>query len=111
PPTLKFLIADLAEKSLPDFGYIEGQVRLIDAWDDPELVVLDNLSSLVGVKTGDPDAWAELQRFLMIQRRHGRAMLVVHHANKQGGQRGTSRREDVLDLVMALRRPADYQPQ
>ncbi len=111
PPTLKFMIADLAERSLPDLGYIEGQSRLVGAWDDPELVVLDNLSSLVGVKTGDPDCWAELQRFLMIQRRHGRAMLVVHHANKQGLQRGTSRREDVLDLVMALRRPADYQPQ
>ena len=37
-------------------------------------------------------------------------MLLVHHANKQGLQRGTNRREDVLDLVMALRRPADYQP-
>jgi hypothetical protein len=27
-----------------------------------------------------------------------------------GAQRGTSRREDVLDTVMSLRRPADYQP-
>ena len=71
PPTLRFLIADLAAKSFPDLGYIEGQVRLKEAWGDPELVVLDNLSSLVGFKTGDPDCWAELQRFLIIQRRHG----------------------------------------
>jgi hypothetical protein len=34
----------------------------------------------------------------------------VDHANKQGLQRGTSRREDMLDLVMAIRRPADYRP-
>jgi hypothetical protein len=47
----------------------------------------------------------------MLQRRAGRAMLIVHHANKKGLQRGTNRREDVLDLVMALRRPADYQAQ
>jgi putative DNA primase/helicase len=111
PPTLKFMIADLAERSMPDLGYIEGQSRLVDEWDDPELVVFDNLSSLVGTRTGDPDCWPELQRFLMIQRRHGRAMLIVHHANKQGLQRGTSRREDVLDVVMALRRPADYEPE
>jgi len=110
PPTLQFLIADLGNRSLPDLGYVEGQLRLKDAWDDPALVVFDNLASLVGVKTGDADCWNELQRFLLIQRRHGRAMLLVHHANKQGLQRGTNRREDVLDLVMALKRPADYQP-
>jgi hypothetical protein len=33
----------------------------------------------------------------------------VHHSGKGGAQRGTSRREDVLDTVIALRRPADYQ--
>ena len=110
PPTLKFLIADLSTRSLPDLGYYEGQSRLQQTWDDPELVVLDNLSSLVGFRSGDPDCWNELQRFLMAQRRSGRAMLLVHHANKKGEQRGINRREDVLDLVMAIRRPADYQP-
>src|SRR5216684_5567061 len=109
PPTLKFMVADLGKYSLPDLGYYQGQARLQEVWDDPELVVLDNLSSLAGFKTGDPDCWNELQRFLMMQRRSGRAMLLVHHANKKGDQRGTNRREDVLDLVMALRHPADYQ--
>jgi putative DNA primase/helicase len=32
----------------------------------------------------------------------------VHHAGKGGAQRGTSRREDVLDTVIALRHPAQY---
>jgi putative DNA primase/helicase len=109
PPTLEFLVADLSTHSLPDLGYYTGQNRLMEMWGDPELVVLDNLSSLVGFKSGNPDCWTELQRFLMMQRRHGRAMLVVHHANKKGDQRGTNRREDILDLVVALRRPADYQ--
>jgi hypothetical protein len=31
--------------------------------------------------------------------------MMVHHAGKNGQQRGTSRREDALDLVLALRRP------
>jgi putative DNA primase/helicase len=34
----------------------------------------------------------------------------VHHSGKSGEQRGTSRREDVLDTVIGLRRPADYNP-
>ena len=37
-------------------------------------------------------------------------MLIVHHAGKGGEQRGTSRREDVLDTVISLRRPSDYSP-
>jgi len=89
PATLDFLIADLSSHSLPDLGYYEGQGRLQQAWGNPELVVLDNLSSLAGFKSGDPDCWSELQRFLMLQRRHGRAVLVVHHANKQGKQLAT----------------------
>jgi hypothetical protein len=110
PPTLKFMIADLGARSLPDLGYYTGQNRLQETWDDPELVVFDNLSSLVGFRTGDPDCWNQLQRFLMLQRRTGRAMLLIHHANKKGEQRGINRREDVLDLVMAIRRPRDYRP-
>jgi DNA-binding CsgD family transcriptional regulator len=110
PPTLEIMQADGHAGSLPDLGYLEGQCRLMMSWGHPELVVLDNLSSLAGFTGGDHDCWGDLQRFLIRPRRFGRAMLLVHHANKKGGQRGTNRREDVLDLVMALRRPADYAP-
>jgi hypothetical protein len=81
---------------------------MMESWGRPELVVLDNLASLVGFKSGNPDAWSNLQRFLVLQRQLGRAVLMVHHASKQGAQRGTNRREDVLDLVLALRRPDGY---
>jgi putative DNA primase/helicase len=37
--------------------------------------------------------------------------LLVHHAGTNGRQRGTSRREDALDTVIALRRPEDYSPE
>ena len=107
PPTLDFMLADLHPGALPDLARQEGQQRLMEAWGQPELVVLDNLSSLAAFQ-GDPDSWSSLQRFLILQRRLGRAMLLVHHANKKGFQRGTNRREDVLDLVMAMRRADDY---
>ena len=38
-------------------------------------------------------------------------MLLIHHAGTNGRQRGTSRREDALDTVIALRRPEDYSPE
>jgi hypothetical protein len=44
-------------------------------------------------------------------RRQGVAVLLVHHAGTNGRQRGTSRREDALDTVIALRRPEDYSPE
>jgi putative DNA primase/helicase len=50
----------------------------------------------------------ELQRFLQLQRSLGRTVLLVHHANSRGTLRGGSRREDVIDLVLALRPPGDW---
>jgi hypothetical protein len=47
---------------------------------------------------------------LLRLRRQGIAVLLVHHAGVNGRQRGTSRREDALDTVIALRHPEDYIP-
>jgi putative DNA primase/helicase len=109
PPTLEFMLADLNRGPLLDLADPPSQARLVAAWGDPELVVLDNLASLAGLGS-DPDRWSELQRFLMALRRLGLAVLMVHHANKKGLQRGSSRREDLLDLVMAMRRPPGWRP-
>ena len=110
PASLDFILADLHSESLPDLGDHDGHAALARSWNRPDLVVFDNLASLTGHRTGDPDRWTEMQQFLTLMRRVGAAVLVVHHANKKGGQRGTSRREDVLDTVIAIRRPADYEP-
>jgi hypothetical protein len=110
PPTIRFLLADLNHGPLLDLAHMDSQHRLMASWGAPELVVMDNLASLAGLRRGNPDRWHELHRFLMIQRQCGRAVLMVHHANKRGLQRGSSRREDILDLVMAMRRPAGWLP-
>jgi putative DNA primase/helicase len=52
-----------------------------------------------------------MQNWLLNLRRRGIAVLLVHHAGTNGRQRGTSRREDALDAVIALRRPEDYSPE
>jgi putative DNA primase/helicase len=111
PATLEFLLADLHRVHLPDLGDRQGQRALIERWGGvPDLLVLDNLASLVGTRRDNPDRWGGMQSFLVALRRAGSAVLMVHHANKEGGQRGTSRREDVLDVVLAIRRPVDYEP-
>jgi len=45
--------------------------------------------------------------FLRLRQQH-RSVLLNHHAGKSGAQRGTSRREDLLDTVIALQHPSDY---
>jgi Helix-turn-helix domain of resolvase/AAA domain len=76
---------------------------------DANLIVVDNLSTIYpSVKENDADSWVPVQAWALAQRRAGRSVLFVHHAGKSGLQRGTSRKEDVLDTVIALRRPPDY---
>jgi putative DNA primase/helicase len=76
---------------------------------DADLVVVDNLSTLCrSLKENDADSWTPVQSWALGLRRSGKSGLFIHHGGKSGGQRGTSRKEDVLDTVIALRRPPDY---
>ena len=113
PQSLSFLLADMQGPGMPDLGTPEGQGVLERAWGaaPPELLVIDNLSSLVSsARDNDADGWSLMQSWLLRLRRQGVSVLLVHHAGKGGQQRGTCRREDVLDMVIALRRPSDYEP-
>jgi putative DNA primase/helicase len=76
--------------------------------DDISLVVFDNLSCLYGGEENDAEGWQEMQEFLLRLRRRGIACIVIHHSGKGGQQRGTSRREDVLDTVINLKHPNGY---
>jgi DNA-directed RNA polymerase specialized sigma24 family protein len=35
----------------------------------------------------------------------------MHHSGKSGQQRGTSRKEDILNVVINLKHPSDYSPE
>jgi putative DNA primase/helicase len=108
---LKFLAADLMETGLPSIARPEMQQALDTAAADADVLILDNLSTLAGgIRENEADDWEGVQRWLLAQRRAGRLVLIIHHAGKGGQQRGTSRREDVMDTVIAMRRPADYEP-
>jgi putative DNA primase/helicase len=71
----------------------------LDPWlDGADLLIADNLSSLTAViRDNDAESWGPIQDWLLRLRRRGMSGLIVHHAGKGGQQRGTSRREEVLD--------------
>jgi hypothetical protein len=79
--------------------------------DGAELLVLDNISTLVnGGRENDAESWDAMQSWLLSLRRQGVSVLLIHHAGRGENARGTSKREDVLDTVISLRRPEDYEP-
>jgi putative DNA primase/helicase len=76
-----------------------------------DLVILDNLSTLVrSGNENEADSWVQIQEWMLRLRKLGKAVLLIHHAGKNGAQRGTSKREDILDTVLALRKPKNYSP-
>jgi putative DNA primase/helicase len=107
----RILAADNTENGL-SLGSEEGQKAMEPLLHDVDLLILDNLSTLctTGSESAS-DAWVPMQNWLIGLRRKGIAVLLVHHAGTNGRQRGTSRREDALDTVIALRRPEDYSPE
>lgn len=100
---------DLQDESMPSLSSSEGQAALDKHLEGVDLLILDNLSTLCpDVKENDADSWTPVQKWLLDLRRRGIAVLLIHHSGKGKTQRGTSRKEDILDTVITLDRPEDY---
>ncbi len=68
-----------------------------------KVLILDNLSTLaIGMKENDADAWELVNNWLLDFRRRKIAVIVIHHAGRNGQMRGTSKREDNVFWVIAL---------
>jgi putative DNA primase/helicase len=94
---------------LPNLGDRGAQQLYADVIADADLVIVDNLSTLCpSLKENEGDSWVPVQEWALGLRRQGKSVLLIHHAGKGGAQRGTSRKEDVIDTVIALKRPPDY---
>ena len=111
---LTLITPDLQAGIMPDLSTHNGQELVNAAIDqcEAELVIVDNLSCLVrgNGKENEAESTTAVSEWALFQRQRGRSVLFIHHAGKGGQQRGTSKREDLLDVVIALRHPPDYDP-
>lgn len=107
---LRFITPDLQPIGMPDLASIEGQMAIDQHIDESiGLVIVDNLSTLMrSGKENEAESWLPVQNWALRHRAQGRTVLFIHHSGKGGQQRGTSRREDVLDAVIALKHPIGY---
>lgn len=106
---------DLHDKEMPDLGTKEGQEvvdKCINRLGDIKLVIIDNLSCLLrsGGRENEAESWNKISRWALEKRAQGVSIIFIHHSGKDGTQRGTSKKEDILDTVISLRHPNDYTP-
>ena len=109
---LKCLLHGVQNGQIPDLATLEGQRAIDPDLEDVDLIVLDNLSTLMrsGIEN-EAESWQVVQDWLIRLRSMGKTVLLVHHSGKKGAQRGTSKREDVMDVVIKLQRMDEYTPE
>jgi putative DNA primase/helicase len=108
---LDIITPDLQLRPMPNLAAEEGQAEVAEWVDRADVVLVDNLACLC--RSGDENErqpWLVMQGWMLGLRTRGKTVIMQHHAGKGGDQRGTSAREDVLDVVVKLRQPSDYQP-
>jgi len=109
---LKIITPDLQETGMPDLSTEEGQEAVEPHLADVSLVIVDNLSTLCrSGRENEGESWLPMQGWTLRLRSRGYSVISIHHDGKGGQQRGTSRKEDVLDTVIHLKRPGDYRPE
>jgi hypothetical protein len=107
--SFQLITPDLQKLGMPDLSTHKGQTLLEPYLSDVELIIVDNISTLCrNIKENEADSWLPVQEWALRMRASGKSVLFIHHAGKGGHQRGTSKREDILDTVIALKRPEDY---
>jgi predicted ATP-dependent serine protease len=76
-----------------------------------KVIFFDNISSLTpGIDENAKVAWDPVNQYLLDLRFSGVSAILLHHTSKNGGQRGTSGREDNIDMTIDLKHPPSYTP-
>jgi predicted ATP-dependent serine protease len=94
---------------MPNLFSEKGQSTFGTYFKDVDVIIIDNLSSLVsGSNENEAEGWEPIQSWAVQMRTQGKTIIFVHHAGKNGTQRGTSKRTDLMDIVIKLERRDDY---
>lgn len=104
-------LATMANISPPDLGSPDWQraMKKVLIEKDIKLWVVDNLSSVTpGLDENAKSDWDIVNRWLIELRHSGVTTILVHHVGKEGTQRGTSSREDNIDISVELEKPEGY---
>lgn len=101
---VRIISRNLFEDFLGTLDSVEGQESIEKMLpSNVRLIVIDNLSAWTGKGAEDINSWQIVKEWLIKLRLKGIAILLIHHAGKGGGQRGTSAHEDLMDYSIEVR--------
>jgi DnaB-like helicase N terminal domain/AAA domain len=109
---LKMVARDLQKEMRPNINTREGRRRIEDCVEPGHLLILDNIASL-GQSSDEKETedWAIIEEWASDLCWRGISVIFIHHAGKSGDQRGSSKREDLMEFVLKLKVPGDYSPE
>lgn len=94
----------------PDRPHRDINLEEEEAWleingliDNADFVVIDHLSNVTSGNI-DTRSWRRLWHFIDRIKRSGKSILILHHAGKNGAQRGTSVLEADVDAIIRMER-------
>src|SRR5262249_11530194 len=88
--SFQLIAADHTETGVPNLATPVGQRAIEEHLEGVDLLILDNLSTLYSSgRDNEVESWTPIQGWLLRLRRRGVSVLLVHHSNKNGQQRGT----------------------
>jgi putative DNA primase/helicase len=94
---------------MPNLATDEGQTTLEPHIQNADVIIVDNLSTLTSHgKENEAASWDPIANWALRLRSIGKSIIFIHHAGKNNEQRGTSKKEDILDTVINLKHPSDY---
>lgn len=72
-----------------------------------DVIVIDNLltcTAAINQGDGDVEQWKRVQTWALERRNAGQSVIFIHHSGKAGVQLGTSMRENIMNVIIALKR-------
>ncbi len=89
-----------------DLSDDDGQSWLKPQILDVDIVIIDNLGLVIPDGTeGHAPKWRRVFKFAKELTKLGIIVVIVHHENKDGKTRGTSKMPDDVDLLISLKKP------
>ena len=83
----------------------------LEAAKNRDVIIFDNYGCLTEEgKDTDSQVWVKAWKLIKQLRAQGKAIVIIHHAGKGGSQLGSSRKEQPLNWLIELKRPAIYDP-
>lgn len=110
PDSIKFVTLEDTGGTVWNLANQCDQLKYTEACNDFDFIIIDNLAGCVrqGPRETEFDTWPRAQDWLLKMRAANKSVLVIHHAGKNGSQRGPSARKDALDFVIELRKPTNH---